>query len=111
MMVERKGAFERDPEIEHYFSDGVYAKRMFIPAGFEAGKHSHAFSHLSILAKGRAIVKTDIDQKEYFAPACLEIPAGVNHIITAIDDCEWFCIHATDESDVDKIDHVLIGRN
>ena len=111
LMTEREGHFEVDPQIEHHFSDGLYAKRMVIPKGFEAGQHAHKFSHLSILAKGRVLVKTDGSQKEYVAPACIEIVAGVNHAIQALEDSEWFCIHATDEKDVENIDQVLIERN
>jgi quercetin dioxygenase-like cupin family protein len=111
LMNQRKGQFAVDPQVEHHFSDGLYAKRMFIPKGFEAGQHAHTYSHLSILAKGRVLVKTDDAQKEYTAPACIEIKSGINHTIQAFEDAEWFCIHATDETDIKKIDQVLIERN
>jgi quercetin dioxygenase-like cupin family protein len=111
LMREREGQFTVDPQVEHHFSDGLYAKRMVIPKGFEAGQHAHKYSHLSILAKGHVIVKTDHTQKEYRAPACIEIKSHVNHTIEALEDSEWFCIHATDETDAKKIDQVLIERN
>ena len=111
LMREREGKFAVDPQVEHHFSDGLYAKRMVIPKGFEAGQHAHKYSHLSILAKGHVIVKTDDTQKEYRAPACIEIKSGVHHAIQALEDSEWFCIHATDETDAKKIDQVLIERN
>jgi quercetin dioxygenase-like cupin family protein len=110
-MREKEGLFEVDPQIEHHFSDGLYAKKMRIPKGYEAGQHAHKYSHLSILAKGRVLVKTDAGQKEYAAPACIEIKSGVLHVIQALDDSEWFCIHATQETDVEKVDQVLIERN
>jgi quercetin dioxygenase-like cupin family protein len=111
LMREREGQFAVDPQVEHHFSDGLYAKRMVIPKGFEAGQHAHKYSHLSILAKGHVIVKTDNTQKEYRAPACIEIKSHVNHTIEALEDSEWFCIHATSETDAEKIDQVLIERN
>jgi len=104
------GIFEVDPGIVHNFSDGLYAKQMTIPKGFTAGQHAHAFSHLSILAKGKVIVKTDNAEQVYDAPACIEIKKQVNHMITALEDAVWFCIHATDETDVDRIDEVLIQK-
>jgi quercetin dioxygenase-like cupin family protein len=110
-MREREGHFEVDPQVEHHFSDGLYAKRMVIPKGFEAGQHAHKYSHLSILAKGRVLVKTDGAQKEYAAPACIEIKLGVNHVIRALEDSEWYCVHAIDETDAEKVDQVLIERN
>jgi len=85
-----EGQFDADLGTEHYFSDGLYAKRMRIPAGFVAGTHVHNYSHLSILAKGRVIVRTDEGAKEYTAPACLEIKSSVHHTIEALENCNGF---------------------
>ena len=104
------GVFEIDPGIVHNFSDGLYAKQMTIPKGFVAGQHAHTFSHLSVLAKGKVLVKTDTGERVYDAPACIEIKKQTNHMITALEDAVWFCIHATDETDVDRIDEVLIEK-
>lgn len=102
------GVFEIDLGIKHNFSDGLYAKEMFIPKGFAIGQHAHKFSHLSILAKGKVIVKTDNSEVNYEAPACLEIKEGINHAIEALEDTIWYCIHATNETDIDKIDNIFI---
>jgi quercetin dioxygenase-like cupin family protein len=95
--------------ISHHFSDGLYAKEMRFTAGEAILKHTHEFSHLSILAAGKVAVLrgTEIDIVE--APACIEIKAGLTHGVKAITDCVWFCIHATDEKDLSKVDDVLIG--
>ena len=111
VMRDREGHFEIDPQVEHHFSDGLYAKRMVIPKGYEVGQHAHTYSHLSVLAKGRVLVKTEVDQKEYVAPACIEIKSGVLHVVQALEDSEWFCIHATNETSLEKVDQVLIERN
>ena len=102
------GTFEIDLGIKHNFSDGLYVKEMFVPKGFTVGQHAHKFSHLSILAKGKVIVKTDTSEVNYEAPACLDIKEGVNHAIEALEDTIWYCIHATNETDIDKIDNILI---
>jgi len=81
---------------------------MTLPKGYEALSHAHKYDHLSILGKGRVIVKTDDTSNEYVAPACIEIKAGTHHSITALEDAVWFCIHATTETDPDAIDKVLI---
>jgi quercetin dioxygenase-like cupin family protein len=105
-----EGTFETDLGTVHHFSDGLYAKQMNIPKGFIAGQHMHKYSHLSILAKGVVIVRTDDSQKSYSAPACIEIKSGLHHSVEALEDCVWFCIHATDEKDESKVDEVLIQR-
>ena len=98
-----------DLHIQHHFADGLYAKRMSLPAGHYALSHKHAYGHLSVLAKGRALVEADGVETTYEAGMCIHIAAGVEHKITAIEDVLWFCIHATDETDVAKVDEVLIA--
>jgi quercetin dioxygenase-like cupin family protein len=108
--LQNKGTFEIDLGTQHHFSDGLYAKEMNIPKGYVAGMHKHEYSHLSILSKGRVIVRTDEYNNEYTAPACIDIKAGINHTIEALEDATWFCIHATEETDITKIDEVLIAK-
>lgn len=96
-------------EIRHHFSDGLYAKEAIFPAGVGIIKHVHSFSHLSILAKGKVEVITETGIETISAPACIEIKAGLTHGIQAIEDCVWFCIHATEEKDESKVDKVLMG--
>lgn len=107
---EVQGRFEVDLGTKHHFSDGVYAKEMHLPAGYKAYSHSHAYSHLSLLATGVAVVRTDEGSKTYYAPACIEIVAHTNHEITALEDVTWYCIHATTETDETKVDQVIIGE-
>ena len=95
--------------ITHHFSDGLYAKETKFPAGVAILKHTHDFSHLSILAKGKVAVMMGDDVQVISAPACIEIKAGVTHGVKALEECVWFCIHATDEKDASKVDEVLIG--
>lgn len=102
------GIFEVDLGIVHHFSDGLYAKEMKILKGYTAMSHQHHYSHLSLLAKGSVLVTTDNDSNKYDAPTCIEIKAGVNHAILALEDCVWYCIHATNETNADKIDKILI---
>lgn len=95
-------------EVRHFFSDGLYAKEMRLPKGHMATSHKHKYAHLSILASGVATVKADGHETTYTAPACIDIAAGVNHEITAIEDVTWYCIHATEETEIGLVDEVLI---
>jgi quercetin dioxygenase-like cupin family protein len=94
----------------HHFSDGLYAKQVHIPANYIVGGHKHAYSHLSILAQGTVIVQAGTKQTEYTAPACIDIKAGIEHKVFAKTDAVWYCVHATEETDVGKIDEVLVGK-
>lgn len=94
--------------VEHFFSDGVYAKQLNLNAFHIAQTHIHNYSHLSILAKGRVVVTVEGHETEYTAPTCIEIKAGLSHSIEALEDSTFFCVHHTHETDVDKVDKVLI---
>lgn len=98
-----------DPQTVHHFAAGVYAKQMTLPKGHWAMKHVHDYDHLSILSQGTVVVEVDGVRHGYAAPACILIKAGQEHRIEALSDAVWFCIHATDETDPDKVDAVLIG--
>ena len=98
-------------DVIHHFSDGLYAKEFFVPKDAAVMKHTHDFSHLSILAKGKVAVMKGESIEIIEAPACIEIKAGIEHGIKAVTDCVWFCIHATDEKDPDTADALLIKGN
>ncbi len=103
-------------EIIHHFGGGVYAKEARIPAGTMLVQHSHPHAHLSVLAAGRVSVKQvdmlrglfEAREVEHQAPACITIPAGVQHSVTAITDATWMCIHQSDETDAAKIDEAVL---
>lgn len=99
-----------DPGVAHFFGDGLYAKEAIVPAGYSVGKHTHNYSHLSILGYGKAKVTAGDVVTEYVGPTCIEIKADVPHHIEAITDIVWFCIHATNEKDISKIDEILITK-
>jgi len=106
-----EGLMEFDPQIVHHFSDGLYAKQFVLPKDHFIVQHAHKYSHLSLLAKGKVIVRTDNTEEMYSAPYCFEIKSRINHSIQSLEDCVWFCIHATDEKDPSKVDEVLIQRS
>jgi len=102
---------EEVAKIVHHFSDNLYAKETIIPAGNILVQHKHPFDHLSVLAKGTVKVTVDGVEREYTAPACLNIEKFKHHSVLAVTDAVWFCIHSTPEKDASKIDEVLIRIN
>jgi len=94
--------------IQHHFSDNLYAKECHFPKGAQLVQHKHNYDHLSILAKGKVVLVEGDKEEIIEAPACINIKADKHHGVLALEDCVWFCIHATDETDVDNIDKVLI---
>jgi mannose-6-phosphate isomerase-like protein (cupin superfamily) len=95
--------------IEHYFSSGVYAKETRIPAGSWLVQHAHLHDHMSILASGSVELMVDGKTSVLHAPACLTIEAGKHHGVRSITDVVWYCVHATNCTDADEVDDVLIA--
>lgn len=100
-----------ESRIEHHFSDNVYARQMSLRAGHKVDTHKHKYNHMSILSSGTALVIIDGKETMYTAPACINIEKDKAHEIVALADIVWFCIHATEEKDMSKIDKVLIKEN
>lgn len=102
--------------IRHHFAGhdddrGVYAKELLIPAGWALRSHSHPYDHLSILASGYASLKLGDDEVHLIhGPRAFTIKKGVVHTLRAITSVTWFCIHPSDESDADKVDHVILAK-
>ncbi len=104
------GFEEAGVDLKHHFSSGVYAKETRIPAGLRLKQHAHPFDHMSILASGTVRVRADGWVESFRGPAVLEMKAGVVHEVEAVTDATWFCLHATDETDPDKVDQRILGE-
>lgn len=97
-----------EPKIQHHFGGGVYAKETCIPAGCTLVQHAHKHDHLSVLASGSVELMVDGVKSIVQAPACLTISAGKHHGVKSITDVVWYCVHATDCTDENEVDDVLI---
>lgn len=97
-------------DVKHHFGGGVYAKETKIPAGRILSQHKHEFEHLSILAHGTVEVTANGQTASYHGPCCLTIPANTEHKVESLTDVVWFCIHATDCTDPETIDHELVNE-
>lgn len=95
-------------EVAHHFGGGVYAKETVIPAGRVLSQHAHAYAHLSILARGTALVEVGGESREVSGPCCLTIAAGALHRVTSLTPVVWFCIHRSDVTDPALIDETII---
>ena len=89
--------------LKHYFADGLYAREMFMPAGVILTGAVHKTNHICILSKGRVRVASEAGPIELVAPATIVSPPGTKRAIYALEDSVWTNIHATNETDLDKI--------
>lgn len=94
---------QADCPVTHHFAPNVYVREMFIPAGVLLTGAVHKTCHLSMLSKGKVRVITDTGAVELTAPATVLSQTGAKRAIYAIEDAVWSTIHATNETDVDKL--------
>ncbi len=94
--------------VTHHFSKGVYAREVFIPAGTIAVGHVHKTKNMNILSQGTITVLTEDGPKTLTAPATIVSEAGVKRAAFAHTDVVWTTIHATEETDIEKIKEEFI---
>jgi len=97
--------------VKHYFSEGVYAREITIPAGAIVVGKLHKHQNLNILTKGVIEVLVDEEIKLLIAPAVVVSPPGTKRIARALEDATWITIHGTHETDLDKIEDYFIAQS
>lgn len=93
-----------DIPVRHYFSPGVYAREITIPAGTLLTGRIHKYQQLNILSGGEISVLTQDGMKQVGAPFTVVSPPGTRRIAYAHTECTWTTILATEETDPDKIE-------
>ena len=97
--------------INHHFAGGVYAREMHIPAGHVVVGKIHKQENLHFLSKGSATVITEEGGvEEVQAGVMMKSPKGVKRLLITHADTIWTVLHATDETDVDKIEADVIAK-
>jgi hypothetical protein len=100
---------QADLPIKHHFSKGLYCREMFIPAGVVLTGKIHKDETLNILAQGTILViSSDGTEKELSAPSVFISPPNTKKAGYAVTDCVFINVHATNETDLDKIEREVI---
>jgi hypothetical protein len=98
-------------DIEHIFSRGVYARKMLIPKGTILTGKMHKHKHLNIMLYGDIEIATDKGTKRIDKPCIFESKAGTKRAGFAHEETVWITIHATEETDIQKIEANEIAEN
>lgn len=98
---------EIEIEIEHYFSDGVYARKMYMPAGCTIVGKIHKYRQLNILAKGDVTVYLD-EPVRVQAGFHMVAEPGSQRVFYAHEDSIWTVILQTEETDPERIEDYFV---
>lgn len=90
--------------IRHFFSPGVYAREMTVPAGVILTGKIHKYAQLNILSKGEVSVLLEDGVHRIKAPYAVVAPPGSKRIFFAHEESVWTVVLATEETDIEKIE-------
>ena len=95
-------------ETEHFFSPGMYCRRVYRPAGTLIVGKVHKEPHFFLCAKGEIIAWTESGMKRLQAGDVIESKPGTKRVTLAVTDAIGITIHRTDKTDLDEIEAELI---
>lgn len=97
--------------LKHHFARGLYARELFIPKDTVLIGKIHKYEQLNVMAKGDLSVLTEEGIKRVQAPFVIVSSPGTKRVAYAHEDTVWITIHATDETDLEKIETRFIAQN
>jgi len=90
--------------MKHIQADGVYIQAYLVPKGTRLYSKFFPTDHVTILAHGSILMDDGETKKRYVAPAHHIFPANRRIAIVTIEDSVWYCVHATDETDLTTLE-------
>lgn len=97
-----------EPEAKHYFADGLYGRELFRPKGSLIIGKMHAKRGLYVLAEGELTVWNGAGPQRIKSPCVLVTQRYTKRMSYAHTDATVIVFHATDETDLEKIEAELI---
>ena len=95
-------------QTEHFFSPGMYCRRVFRPAGTLIVGKVHKAPHFFLCAMGEIIAWTESGMKKLRPGDVVECRPGTKRVTLAVTDAIGITIHKTDKTDLDEIETELI---
>ncbi len=94
----------------HYFSDGIYAREITIPAGTVLTGKMHRTEHINVVSKGKITVWTEDGMKTISAPFTFISSPGTKRAGYAHEDTIWTTFHSNpgNEQDLLRLEEALI---
>lgn len=101
------------PHVKIGCVQNVFVRQMhFKQTGDLEHGHAHAYDHMTLLAKGKLLVKIDDDVTEYTAPTMIFIKAELEHeLVAASDNTVAYCVHALRDENENIIDPDMVPKS
>lgn len=100
------------PQVElitdHYFSDGMYCRKVFRKAGTLIVGKVHKKDHFFMCAMGEIIAWSENGMKKLLPGDIIESKPGTKRVTLATMDSIGITVHKTDKTDLDEIEAELV---
>jgi hypothetical protein len=97
-----------DCPVQHFFGPSIYIREVVMPVGTVVVGKYHKEDHLCNMVEGRMIVVgEDGEQREVAAPAVFMAKKG-RKTAYILETVRFQNIFSTDETDVEKLEHMLV---
>ena len=93
---------------EHYFSGGMYCRKLWRPAGTLIVGKAHKKDHFFICTTGEIIAWSEKGMVTLKAGDIIESKAGTKRVTLAVQDSIGVTFHVTDKTDLEEIEAELI---
>ena len=93
---------------EHYFSGGMYCRKLWRPAGTLIVGKVHKKDHFFVCAAGEIIAWSEKGMVTLKAGDIIESKAGTKRVTLAVQDSIGMTVHKTDKTNLEEIEAELI---
>jgi quercetin dioxygenase-like cupin family protein len=84
-----------EPALMHYKAEGLYGRRIYVPAGFCVPTRVHKQEHFTVALTGECwVVDEQGSRFKVVAPAVFVSPPGTQRACLAVTDVQWLTVHA-----------------
>lgn len=94
--------------VKNTFGPGFYARTIMLPAGTTLTGKVHATEHIFIVSKGELLLATEEGRRHVKAPYQVVCRPGLKRVGYAVTEVECTNVHITDETDLAKLEAMLI---
>lgn len=102
---------QADLQLKHLFAPGVYMRMITVPKGAVILGHEHKTEYFNIVLSGSASVLMNGRIIDVKGPCIIKSAAGTQKLAYTTEEMIWLTVHATEETDIDKIEEHLIVRS
>lgn len=96
--------------LKHTFADGLYIREVTMPKGYLITSKLHKTTHPYFVLSGDVSVITPDGPIRIIAPHSGITKAGTKRILYMNEETVWITVHATKETDLEKIEDELIAK-